>query len=63
MSSRNHNNEIPLCNLYEKFYKLLFQTTYYVTRDEHIARDAVQETFLKALIHMDKLRNKETVRS
>ena len=39
------------------FYNRVFETAYFVTLDEHLAQDVVQETFLKAFRNIDKLKD------
>ncbi len=41
--------------LFEKYQPMLFRATFYRTKDERLAQDIVQETFLKVWIHRDRL--------
>lgn len=37
------------------FYNRVFEAAYFITQDEYLAQDVVQETFLKAFRNIDKL--------
>lgn len=41
--------------LYEKYQPMLFRSVYYRTRNEGLAGDVVQETFLKVWVNRDRL--------
>jgi RNA polymerase sigma factor (sigma-70 family) len=43
--------------LFEMFYDRVYKTAYFITQDQHIAQDVVQETFIKAFHQMHKLRD------
>jgi RNA polymerase sigma factor (sigma-70 family) len=47
--------------IYEMFYKRVYQTAYYITKDVHLAQDVTQETFIKALRNIHRLTDKEKV--
>lgn len=42
--------------LFEKYQPMLFRAVYYRTNDEMLARDTVQDTFLKVWIYRDRLK-------
>src|SRR5262245_8452397 len=42
--------------LVESYWPRLFRWLYHLTRDRHLAEDLAQETFLKALAHLDRFR-------
>ena len=42
--------------LFERYYAMLFRTTYYRLGDERLAQDIVQETFLKVWVNRDRLK-------
>lgn len=43
------------------FYKRVYNTAYFVTRDSHLADDVVQETFIKAFRNMERITDAEKV--
>lgn len=45
--------------LYEMFYRKVYRTAFFVTRDRDAAEDIVQETFIKAFKHLDKVEDVE----
>lgn len=47
--------------LYEMFYKRVYNTAYFVTKDAYLADDVVQETFIKAFRNMEKITDSEKV--
>lgn len=47
--------------LYEMFYKRVYNTAYFVTKDPHLADDVVQETFIKAFRNMERITDSEKV--
>ncbi|MCR8848849.1 RNA polymerase sigma factor [Rossellomorea sp. SC111] len=49
--------------MYEQFHRLIYHITYNVTKDVHLSQDAVQETFLKAYIKMDTLKDPAKIKS
>ena len=40
----------------ERYWPRLFRWLYHLTHDRHLAEDLAQETFLKALAHLDRFR-------
>lgn len=47
--------KIEFSEVYQRFYKRLFQISYSITRDRYHAEDIVQESFIKALSKMESL--------
>lgn len=47
--------------LYDMFYSRVYQDAYFITKDSHLAQDALQETFVKAYKHMNHLEDKERI--
>ncbi|MFB1050245.1 RNA polymerase sigma factor [Paraliobacillus sp. JSM ZJ581] len=45
--------------IYELFYDRVFRDAFFVIKDQHLAQDIVQDTFVKAFKYMDRLENKE----
>ncbi|MUK90606.1 sigma-70 family RNA polymerase sigma factor [Ornithinibacillus sp. L9] len=43
--------------LFDMFYGRIFRTAYYIVKDEHLAQDVVQETFIKAFKHIDSVKD------
>ena len=42
--------------LFEKYHPMLYRTLLYQTRDERLAQDVAQETFLKVWVNRDRLK-------
>lgn len=42
--------------IFNTYYHKVYQTAYFIVRDEHIAQDITQETFLKAFQNLDSLK-------
>ena len=49
--------------LFETFYPQAYQTAYLICRDEHLAKDATQESFIKAFSSLHQLREPEKFRT
>lgn len=49
--------------LFETFYPQAYQTAYLISRDEHLAKDATQEAFIKAFSSLHQLREPEKFRT
>ena len=49
--------------LYETFYPHAYQTAYLISRDEHLAKDATQEAFIKAFCSLHQLQEPEKFRT
>ncbi|MBO8173096.1 MAG: RNA polymerase sigma factor [Bacillaceae bacterium] len=47
--------------IFDLFYKKVYQTAYFITRDTHLAQDAAQETFIKAFRHLDKIEDVDKI--
>lgn len=47
--------------LYDMFYSRIYRDAYFITKDSHLAQDALQETFVKAYKHMNHLEDKERI--
>ncbi|ENH98010.1 putative DNA-directed RNA polymerase [Gracilibacillus halophilus YIM-C55.5] len=47
--------------LYDMFYSRVYRDVYFITRDTYLAQDALQETFVKAYKHMDRIEDKERI--
>lgn len=47
--------------LFEHFYQRIFKTAYYITRDNQLAEDVVQETFLLALDRLRQLNDEAKI--
>ncbi|WP_163539470.1 RNA polymerase sigma factor [Gracilibacillus sp. YIM 98692] len=47
--------------LYEMFYSRVYRDVYFITRDSHLAQDALQETFVKAYNNMYRVEDKERI--
>ncbi|MDX8046409.1 RNA polymerase sigma factor [Gracilibacillus sp. S3-1-1] len=47
--------------IYDMFYSRVYRDAFFITRDAHLAQDALQETFVKAYKHMDRLEDKERI--
>lgn len=45
--------------LYEMFYQKVYRTAYFITRNRDAAEDIVQETFIKAFRHLDRVEDVE----
>ncbi|SFL94220.1 RNA polymerase sigma-70 factor, ECF subfamily [Gracilibacillus orientalis] len=45
--------------VYDMFYSRVYRDVYFITKDCHLAQDALQETFVKAYKHMNRLEDKE----
>ncbi|UOQ49248.1 RNA polymerase sigma factor [Gracilibacillus caseinilyticus] len=45
--------------VYDMFYSRVYRDVFFITRDSHLAQDALQETFVKAYKHMNRLEDKE----
>ncbi|WP_058305917.1 RNA polymerase sigma factor [Gracilibacillus massiliensis] len=44
--------------VYDMFYSRVYRDVYFITKDTHLAQDALQETFVKAYKHMHNLEDK-----
>ncbi|WP_261796017.1 RNA polymerase sigma factor [Numidum massiliense] len=40
--------------LFEMFYQRVYKTAYYIVKDEHLAQDVLQDTFIKAFRHIEQ---------
>jgi len=49
--------------LFETFYPQAYQTAYLITCDEHLARDAVQEAFIKVFTSLQQLMEPQKFKS
>ncbi len=45
--------------VYDMFYSRVYRDVYFITKDSHLAQDALQETFVKAYKHMHRLEDRE----
>ncbi|CQR48399.1 ECF RNA polymerase sigma factor SigW [Paraliobacillus sp. PM-2] len=45
--------------IYDLFYERVFRDAFFVIKDQHLAQDVVQDTFVKAFKYMDRLENRE----
>lgn len=45
--------------IYDLFYDRVYRDAFFVIKDQHLAQDIVQDTFVKAYKYMDRLHNKE----
>ncbi|MGP4040025.1 RNA polymerase sigma factor [Gracilibacillus sp. D59] len=45
--------------VYDMFYSRVYRDVFFITKDSHLAQDALQETFVKAYQHMHRLEDKE----
>ncbi|QGH32997.1 sigma-70 family RNA polymerase sigma factor [Gracilibacillus salitolerans] len=45
--------------VYDMFYSRVYRDVYFITKDSHLAQDALQETFVKAYKYMHRLEDKE----
>lgn len=43
--------------MYEQFHKLIYHIAYNITKDIQLSQDVVQESFLKAYIKLDTLKD------
>lgn len=48
-------------SIYKLFYRKVFHEAYFVTGDIHLAQDVLQETFIKAFIQLDSLRDQDKI--
>lgn len=49
--------------LFETYYPQAYQTAYLITNDEHLARDAIQEAFIKVFTSLHQLMEPQKFRS
>ena len=49
-------NRLALTSLVDAYWGRLYRWLYQLTRDRHLAEDLTQETFLKALGHLDRFK-------
>lgn len=47
--------------MFDMFHERVFRAAYYITRDRHLAQDVLQETFVKAYKHMDRVKEGEKI--
>ncbi|WP_445487401.1 RNA polymerase sigma factor [Niallia sp. 03133] len=50
-----------ISKLFPLFYQRLFQISYSITRDRHLAEDVVQETFIKAIKKMRSIEDEKKI--
>jgi RNA polymerase sigma factor (sigma-70 family) len=48
---------LDISKLYSTYYKRLLHLSYSITKDRHLAEDAVQETFIKVMNHLDSVQD------
>lgn len=49
--------------IFELFYNKVYQTAYFITRDPYLAQDVLQDSFIKAFHHLDRLENGDKLES
>ncbi|CAN7570301.1 RNA polymerase sigma factor [Rossellomorea sp. LjRoot5] len=49
--------------MYDQFHKLIYHIAYNITKDIHLSEDVRQETFLKAYIKMDTLKDPAKIKT
>lgn len=49
--------------IYEKHYIKVYKTAFFIVKDQGLAQDITQETFIKAFKNMDTLQNQEKMES
>lgn len=47
--------EVDISDIYNLYYKRIYQVSYSIIRDAYLAEDIVQETFIKAINHMQSI--------
>lgn len=47
--------------IFEKYYKRVYHTAFFIVKDPDLAQDIVQESFLKAFRHMDRVHEIEKI--
>jgi RNA polymerase sigma-70 factor (ECF subfamily) len=61
---KNKNDESDLYKiLFETYHKKVYKIAYYMTGNEHDAKDIVQDTFIKAFDKIDTLKDKDKFES
>ncbi|WP_182200595.1 RNA polymerase sigma factor [Paraliobacillus salinarum] len=45
--------------IYDLFYDRIFKDAFFIIKDQHLAQDVVQDTFVKAFKYIDRLENRE----
>lgn len=56
VSGPDGNLELQLCRLMTQYEREILRTCYVLLQDRQLAEDAVQETFLKAYLHLENFR-------
>ncbi|WP_105619415.1 RNA polymerase sigma factor [Vallitalea okinawensis] len=56
------DKKLLLKNLYEKYSEDIYKVAYYISKDQYIAEEILQETFIKAYTKIDTLNNPDSVR-
>ena len=54
---------LNLEEMYEQFHKLIYHIAYNITKDIHLSQDVLQETFLKAYMKIDTLKDPSKIKS
>ncbi|MEI2666660.1 RNA polymerase sigma factor [Rossellomorea sp. LJF3] len=57
------SSPLILEEMYEQFHKLIYHIAYNITKDVHLSQDVIQETFLKAYLKMDTLKDPAKIKS
>lgn len=52
-----------LQNVYKKYFEKVYRTTFYILKNEEIAKDATQETFVKVFKNLHKLKKPSKIES
>lgn len=62
MKPDSKDKKFLLKNLYEKYSEDIYKVAYYISKDQYIAEEILQETFIKAYTKIDTLNNPDSVR-
>lgn len=54
--------QLYLKELYEQFSEDIYKIVYYISKDPDIAEEILQETFIKAYVKLDTLKNRDSVK-
>ncbi|WP_445506550.1 RNA polymerase sigma factor [Niallia sp. 03190] len=54
-------SQTDISKIFPLFYQRLFQISYSITRDRHLAEDVVQETFIKAMKKMGSIEDEKKI--
>ena len=62
-TGKQKKNRLSQRLLYETYYHDVYRKAYFITKDEFLAQDVLQEVFLKAFKQIDTLENVENIKA